>query len=130
MPIQKDDLDALLAEVYPDGQRPTTLQDANLHRLSLLFMVFAIGALFDIERPLCPSEAEEYHSLARAALCGEQIFNNTTLDCVQSMVSFFPASVSSRRLMRTFLVVNGVVHENVCMSRLVIVWSRDSIMQH
>ncbi|KAF8524198.1 fungal-specific transcription factor domain-containing protein [Gautieria morchelliformis] len=85
LPIQKDDLDALMTEMYPNGQRSTNLQDANLHRLSLLLMVFAIGALFDIEKPLCPSEAEEYHSLARAALCGEQIFNNTTLDCVQSM---------------------------------------------
>lgn len=88
LPISKDDLDALIAEVYPDRSKPSNLQPMNLHRLSLLFMVLAIGALFDVQKPLCPREAEEYHSVARAALCGEQIFNNTTLDCVQSMVGF------------------------------------------
>ena len=75
-----------MADVYPKGQNPTDLQNVNMHRLSILMMVFALGSLFDIQKPLRPSEAEEYHSLARAALCGEEVFNNTTIDCVQSMV--------------------------------------------
>lgn len=86
LPVTKDDINLLMSEVYAEGRKPTSLQHINLHRLSLILMVFAMGALFDIEKPLCPSEAEEYNSLARAALCGEQIFTNTTLDCVQSMV--------------------------------------------
>ena len=86
VPIAKEDLNILMAEVYIDGELPASLRQVNLHRLSLLLMVFAMGALFDVEKPLCPSEAEAYHSLARAALSGDEIFNNTTLDCVQSMV--------------------------------------------
>lgn len=89
LPVTKDDINLLMSEVYAEGRKPTSLQHINLHRLSLILMVFAMGALFDIEKPLCPSEAEEYNSLARAALCGEQIFTNTTLDCVQSMVWWF-----------------------------------------
>ena len=77
-----------MAEVYMDGALPAFLRQVNLHRLSLLLMVFAMGTLFDTEKPLCPAEAEEYHSLARAALSGDEIFTNTTLDCVQSMVGF------------------------------------------
>lgn len=55
-------------------------------------MVFAVGCLFDIERPVCSSDAEDYHSLARAALCGEQIFNSTSIECVQAMVRFLGSS--------------------------------------
>jgi hypothetical protein len=37
------------------------------HRLSLMFIVLAIGSLMDTNEPAYNLEAEKYHQLARAA---------------------------------------------------------------
>lgn len=52
-------------------------------------MAFALGALMDISRPLCSVEAEEYHTLARACLCVEPVYETSSLQSVQAMVWFF-----------------------------------------
>ncbi|KIJ55221.1 hypothetical protein M422DRAFT_774306 [Sphaerobolus stellatus SS14] len=92
LPIPKDELyDILNNDIFTERTNterimPTSLNaKISLHRLSLILMVFALGALFDANTPICSVEAEDYHSLARAALCGDQIFNSTSLDCIQSM---------------------------------------------
>ncbi|GJJ11466.1 hypothetical protein Clacol_005699 [Clathrus columnatus] len=86
LPVSQDELyDILSNEIYIEGQHPLALSKINLHRLAVVLMVFAMGCLFDMERPLCSTEAEDFHSLARAALCGEQIFNSTSIECVQAM---------------------------------------------
>ncbi|KAF8517909.1 hypothetical protein BU17DRAFT_91337 [Hysterangium stoloniferum] len=76
LPISKEDLyETLNNDIYIDGRHPSSLPRIGLHRLSLVLMVFALGCLFDVNKPVCPPDAEDFHSLARAALCGEQIFN-------------------------------------------------------
>lgn len=79
-------MDLILNECYPDNMPAATLQHVSSHRLSFLFMVFALGTLMDIHRPLCSIEAEEYHTLARACLCVEPVYDNSTLQAVQTMV--------------------------------------------
>lgn len=88
LPISKEEVEETLNnDIYIDHLQPVSLPKIGLHRLSLVLMVFALGCLFDEKRPICSLEAEDFHSLARAALCGEQIFSSTSLDCIQSMVS-------------------------------------------
>ncbi|KAG6867816.1 hypothetical protein C0993_010694 [Termitomyces sp. T159_Od127] len=61
------------------------------HRLSLLFMVLAIGSLVDTGLPAYNLEAERYHQLARAALFSSSIFDEPTIHAVQALflISFY-----------------------------------------
>ncbi|KAG6897388.1 hypothetical protein C0992_002051 [Termitomyces sp. T32_za158] len=61
------------------------------HRLSLLFMVLAIGCLVDTGLPAYNLEAEKYHQLARAALFSSSIFDEPTIQAVQALflMSFY-----------------------------------------
>jgi Ni/Fe-hydrogenase subunit HybB-like protein len=59
------------------------------HRLSLMFIVLAIGSLMDMSLPAYNLEAEKYHQLARAALFHSSLFDEPTLNAVQSLVRFF-----------------------------------------
>jgi hypothetical protein len=61
------------------------------HRLSVMFMVLAIGSLMDVRLPSYNIEAEKYHQLARAALFQNNIFDEPTLGAVQALylMSFY-----------------------------------------
>lgn len=57
------------------------------HQLALMFIVLAIGSLMDLARPAYNIEAEKYHQLARAALFQSPLFEEPTLNAVQTLVS-------------------------------------------
>lgn len=59
------------------------------HQLALMFMVLAIGSLMDTKRPAYNIEAERYHQLARASLFQSPIFEEPTLNAVQTLVGTF-----------------------------------------
>jgi hypothetical protein len=61
------------------------------HRLSVMFMVLAIGSLMDTRLPSYNIEAEKYHQLARAALFQNNVFDEPTLGAVQALylMSFY-----------------------------------------
>lgn len=67
----------------PDGPIDDHLRS---HQLALMFMVLAIGSLMDIKRPAYNIEAERYHQLARASLFQSPIFEEPTLNAVQTLV--------------------------------------------
>lgn len=84
-PVHKEDfLDRVLAECYPNGE--PSIANTSSDRLSTIFMVFAVGAFFDFEQTLVPREAEDYYTLARAALCVRPIYDYPTVYAIQSMV--------------------------------------------
>jgi hypothetical protein len=60
-------------------------------RLSVMFMVLAIGSLMDTRLPSYNIEAEKYHQLARAALFQNNVFDEPTLGAVQALylMSFY-----------------------------------------
>jgi hypothetical protein len=60
-------------------------------RLSVMFMVLAIGSLMDTRLPSYSIEAEKYHQLARAALFQNNVFDEPTLGAVQALylMSFY-----------------------------------------
>lgn len=62
-------------------------EPAVAHRLSLLFMVFAIGSLMNTALPAYNLDAEKYHQLSRAALFHFSFVDNPTLTAVQTLVS-------------------------------------------
>ncbi|KAI0305952.1 hypothetical protein B0F90DRAFT_1623878 [Multifurca ochricompacta] len=71
-----------------------TDEDPNVvlsYRLSIMFMVLAIGSLMDPRLPSYNIEAEKYHQLARAALFQNSVFDEPTLGGVQALylMSFY-----------------------------------------
>ena len=76
---------------FYDGQASPLWQSldstAASHRLAVLYMVLAGGALMDPQKSPYNVEAERYHQLARAALFRSSIFDEPTLHAVQALVS-------------------------------------------
>src|SRR6266478_274171 len=70
------------------GDEPNTMLSP---RLSVMFMVLAIGSLMDTRLPSYNIEAEKYHQLARAALFQNNVFDEPTLGAVQALylMSFY-----------------------------------------
>ncbi|KAJ6485924.1 fungal-specific transcription factor domain-containing protein [Mycena sanguinolenta] len=77
------------AEVYSQFYDPNASgaidQPLLAHRLSLMFIVLAIGSLMDTNEPAYNIEAEKYHQLARAALFLHSFFDQPTINAVQSL---------------------------------------------
>lgn len=84
-PVHRTDfMHRVLTECYPNNE--PTMSHMSADRLSVMFMVFAIGAFFDFEQPLIPPEAEDFYTLARAALCVRPVYDYPTVYAIQSMV--------------------------------------------
>ncbi|KAG6916551.1 hypothetical protein DXG01_006377 [Tephrocybe rancida] len=85
-PVSQEAFDS---QVYPQFYDPNIgpqSDDPQLsHRLSLLFMVLAIGSLVNTDLPAYNLEAEKYHQLARAALFSNSIFDEPTINAVQAL---------------------------------------------
>lgn len=73
-----------------DSLNPISEEPIVYHRLSLMFMVLAIGSLMNTSLPAYNLEAEKYHQLARAALFHTSLFDEPTLNAVQALVSSAP----------------------------------------
>ncbi|KNZ80133.1 hypothetical protein J132_07123 [Termitomyces sp. J132] len=83
-PISQEAFDTdIYSQFYNSGTQPNDTQVA--HRLSLLFMVLAIGCLVDTGLPAYNIEAERFHQLARAALFTDSIFDEPTIHAVQAL---------------------------------------------
>lgn len=75
-----------------------------------MFMVLAIGSLMDIKRQAYNIEAEKYHQLARAALFQSPIFEEPTINAVQTLVwTVCLITVSKRTYCTLFSVLDGVL---------------------
>ena len=71
------------------GQHVGSLGDDPIvfHRLSLMFIVLAIGSLMDMSLNAYNLEAEKYHQLSKAALFHSSLFDEPTINAVQALVS-------------------------------------------
>ncbi|KAG5650570.1 hypothetical protein H0H81_011777 [Sphagnurus paluster] len=85
-PISQESFES---QVYTQFYDPNFVLQANdpllSHRLSVMFMVLAIGSLMDTSLPAYNLEAEKYHQLARAALFTNSIFDEPTINAVQAL---------------------------------------------
>ncbi|KDQ57026.1 hypothetical protein JAAARDRAFT_157067 [Jaapia argillacea MUCL 33604] len=55
------------------------------HKLAVLYMVFALGALMDLTLPPQNAEAEEYYRLGRAALALRSVVDSPSIEAVQAL---------------------------------------------
>lgn len=70
------------------------------HRLAVLYMVFALGTLFDLEKPYLSIESTQYYQLARASLSIDSVLEHQTIPAIQALVSVFPYLCGPRLLLR------------------------------
>jgi hypothetical protein len=79
-------MEEIYSQFYDPNSLPATDDPVLSHRLSLMFMVLAIGSLVDTNVPAYSIEAEKYHQLARAALFTNGLFDEPTINAVQALV--------------------------------------------
>ena len=78
----------MLPSIYrrplPDG---TPLKDDynGPHDYALLYLIFAIGALLDLNQEPYNAEGEHYHQLARAALCLQPVLEKPSSVTIQAL---------------------------------------------
>lgn len=86
-PISMDTFDTQVYTAFYESGASSFAEDPALaHKLSLMFMVLAIGSLMNTALPAYNLDAEKYHQLARAALFHTSIFDAPTLHAVQALV--------------------------------------------
>lgn len=87
-PISKESFDYEVYGQFYDPNADTSTDDPLLsHRLSVMFMVLAIGTLLDLSHPAYSIEAEKFNQLGRAALFQTAFFESPTVNAVQALVS-------------------------------------------
>ncbi|KAI6010429.1 hypothetical protein BKA83DRAFT_4403404 [Pisolithus microcarpus] len=75
----------LLPAYYVNGASHVTQAGNNPHRLGLLFLVFAIGALLDPRQEPGNKEADLYHQAAHASICLRSVMEKPSLETVQAL---------------------------------------------
>ena len=70
-----------------DQQWPEDSDPTDSHRLAVLYMVFALGTLMDLEKPYLSVEATQYYQLARASLALDSILEHQSIPAIQALVS-------------------------------------------
>ncbi|KAF8500605.1 hypothetical protein BU17DRAFT_72086 [Hysterangium stoloniferum] len=70
---------------YPRGEPAASLRRVSSHVVAILFMACGLGLLADIQNPRRFVAAEELHTLARAALCIQPVYENPTIYAAQAM---------------------------------------------
>ncbi|KAL6309381.1 fungal-specific transcription factor domain-containing protein [Sparassis latifolia] len=72
----------------PTADPSSTVGYSGPHALSLLFFIFAVGALVDPQQELSHAEGAHYQQLANAALCLEPVMAKPALVTIQALHLF------------------------------------------
>lgn len=75
-------MDQIYSHVYSTS--PTSI---SVDRLSLLFIILAIGTLLDLSKPYDIRSTEPYYQLGKAAFCLEPLIEAATIPTIQALVS-------------------------------------------
>lgn len=84
-------IDEMLPAIYKRPRSELSEEDrpyqdySGPHDLSLIFLVFAVGALMDLGQEPYNAEAEHYHILAKAALCLQPVLEKPSLVAIQAL---------------------------------------------
>ncbi|PFH45913.1 hypothetical protein AMATHDRAFT_70926 [Amanita thiersii Skay4041] len=85
-PISTESFDKeVYAQFYDQHTGPLSDDPIICHRLSLMFIVLAIGSLMDTSLPAYNLDAEVYHQLAKAALFHHSFIDEPTVTAVQAL---------------------------------------------
>lgn len=75
----------ILPRVY--SQNLSMDQDPiDSHRLSVVFMVLALGSLLDLDLPALSAQASQYYQLGRTALSLDSVLECQSIPAIQSLV--------------------------------------------
>lgn len=106
-PMQREELvQDILNPIYVAKQQReeafgVEVTEITPHKLSILYSVFALGALADLTLPVFNEEAERYHHCARAALALRSLFDSPMVETVQAILFMaFYCSNSAQRYSR------------------------------
>lgn len=89
-PVSPDSfIEQVFSQFYDPNAQPASDDSMLSHRLSLMFIVLAIGSLVDTQSPSYNLEAEKYHQLSRAALFQNGLFDEPTINAVQALVCIY-----------------------------------------
>jgi hypothetical protein len=102
-------MDQVYSPIYDSNANSPAGDPLLSHRLSLLFMVLAIGSLVDTRIPAYNLEAEKYHQLARAALFRNGLFDEPSNHVVQALVSI---SINPESM--GLLTSKGIMYSILC----------------
>lgn len=84
-------VDEMLPAIYNRPRRAISEEErpyqdySGPHDLSLLFLIFAVGALVDLSQEPYNAEGEHYHILAKAALCLQPVLEKPSLVAIQAL---------------------------------------------
>jgi hypothetical protein len=83
-----DTLENLFYPFYPNGVVVDSLEPADAHRLAVLFMIFLLGTLYDLDLDIerVSADAEMFHTLARAAMASYAVVDFPTVQGIQAIV--------------------------------------------
>lgn len=122
-------MEELLPIYYSNGPPKATDGNKSSHELALLFLVFAIGALVDLEQDPGNAEAERYHQIARAAICLQPVMEKPSLVTIQAlhMLSIYnamsgnevSAKETSMETTWSLIVLAAHLSQTVCIYSLV-----------
>lgn len=104
-PIARDDINAVMAEIYDNLPRIPPRQDCRhaMHKLALLYIVFALGDLLNMEIPPNDPQSKQHFALAQQCLFSGCFLMYNTLTCVQVLVSLTAYKPANR------VVTNGQI---------------------
>ncbi|KAK2465633.1 hypothetical protein APHAL10511_002177 [Amanita phalloides] len=85
-PISAESFDTgVYSQFYDPNSVSPSDEPIICHRLSVMFMVLAIGSLMNTNLPAYNVDAEVYHQLARAALFHHSFIDDPTITAVQAL---------------------------------------------
>ncbi|KAF8513608.1 hypothetical protein JB92DRAFT_2922559 [Gautieria morchelliformis] len=105
---------SVVAECYPGKEPAGSLRRVSSHILSILFMLCGLGVLANPQETRRFVMAEEYHALARAALCIHPIYENPTISAVQSMTIMLHYHISTERRSNGYTLALWSVMGRLC----------------
>jgi hypothetical protein len=86
-------MDQVYSHVYG-----TSSTSVSVDRLSLLFIILALGTLLDVTKPYDIRRTEPYYQLGKAAFCLEPLIEAATIPTIQALASIYPVPKLTRKL--------------------------------
>ena len=78
--------DDIVSVVYSAQGKSTECNIGTTHLLALMWMIYALATLFDVNTPPYAVEAHEYYLLSRLSLRYAPPAHDTTLNAIQTLV--------------------------------------------
>ncbi|KAF7341474.1 Zn(2)-C6 fungal-type domain-containing protein [Mycena venus] len=89
MPVMQSETVELLSLIYHNIAREGASERiATTQQITVLYLIFALGALVDLDLPAYNSEAEQYFDLASGAMSVNSLFADPTVATTQALTLF------------------------------------------